>query len=46
MKDEELRGRLVDLHERLERVELEASRKGHFVVILLLLVLVARGCGA
>lgn len=41
----ELRERLSDIHQRLERIEGDTSDKGHtFMIIIALIVLLLRGC--
>lgn len=45
MSPRELRGRLADLHRRLEDIE-DAAFNRHFVIMVAFVVLLLRGCSA
>lgn len=44
MKPEELRGRLEDIHRRLERIESGALDWGHLVLMTIVLLVLMRAC--
>lgn len=41
MTDEELRKRFDDLEKKIDQTQLEASNKGHFLIIILLVISIA-----
>jgi len=44
MNDDELRSRFDKLEEKIEEVRSEASSKGHFWILIMLIFLLFRGC--